>query len=408
MTGEVHYTVLPYAAREERKAEGAEASGYGEIKVRMLVPGNLPAPKEIVGVVLTPEVSFCEQNAQAVEVFGWLDTQVFYEAHQQEEDFSAPEERAEGLAGDADTIDSGLGVAENVAAPDDYFLDLAKAGQKQVLEVMGQEKQFSYEQLLQFKPEIGENPSVFCLTQRVPFNLKFSLPADFAAASTVNPLVRNVECAIRGGRVIDYQVSLDFWPMSEVEAAQAVEAADGLPAATAEEIRPEIEAAAPAEDERGLEPGSAVVEAGKWQVEGIYKSVEAAEADVDRRAEEAGEAKVWPAEEPQVTAAEPREAPAPLVVEIPLPGETKKELGIAYRPSTAPRRPSQRGSREQRPKIEVAEEVRMPRPLARLAKDSAAEQPAQTGTAEPESSARSRSGYRKRSRQVTVMRYQVR
>ena len=403
MAGEERHTVLPYAAREEREAEGAEVSGRGEIKVRMLVPGDLQVPKEIVGVVLTPEVSFCERNGQAVEVFGWLDTQVFYEPHRREEGSLAPEGEADGLLEDVGTTDSGLGVAENVAPPDDYFLDLAKAGRDRVLEVMGQEKQLGGEQLLQFSSEPGKSPPVLCLAQRVPFNLTLSGLAGFSTESPVNPLVRNVECTIRGGRVIDYQVSLDFWPPAGEEAAQAVEAVDGLPgAAPGEGTELDIEAEAP-----GLETEPVLMEAGKWRVKGIDEPVEVTEASAEDRPAAEGEGQGRPAEELQLPAVGRTEAPAALVVEMPWRVEPKREIGIAYQPSSSPRRHSQRGRREQRPKIESAEEVRMPRPLARPAKDAAAEQPVQTGPAEPAGSAKSRSSQRKGRRQTTVMRYQI-
>lgn len=401
MAGDDRYTtVMPYVMTGNRQVSGT-SGGCGEIKVRIRVPMNMPPPKEIVGVVLTPEISYSEPAGEGIGAFGWLETLIYYEPY-----YPGAVERSSAdytmIENEESECFSALPESEAGPLPfDDYFTDLSRSTKESVIEVVGQEKELIGDQMASVRGMGGSQENTCCLTHRVPFYLSLGELASNEELSLI-PQVENVECIIRSPRLLDLQVTLNLFPPVSTAAEEALEPTevlvDAVAPAAAEEseiiIWPDTAASrqldvpvweeedAPAEADLSEPLSEEEVDTAAIEEPGFYEEEEHKE-ESDEFEAETGSAE--PVEE--IAYEKELEQPHP-------------SIGIGYQNSIAPRRPSRR-----RPGAGLSDGgVRRPRTLAKAAAAKPDIQPAESAVAPKTAEPRV---HRAGRRQSTAHKYQM-
>lgn len=354
MAGESHLETTALYTESGCNDPADVSEGWrGDVKVRIRVPLDMPPPREIMGVVLTPEVSRCSPTHDGYNVSGWVDAVVYYQPHTSKEQSMGYERE--------------IGPEEAIVVPprsqsyevefDDYFLDLEHDKNEELMEIMGVGKEV---QLVgEENKGTDEKPLVNSLTSRVPFSLNFS-NLGTEEVPVLSPQVYSVECLISGRRLVDLEVAIDLLASEEdpVESSAAE--------AEAEEI---ISSVIP--DDADLEFKGAV--------------------ELDSLVKQAGpEAEEYREETEDFFIGDDEEIES---VEV-IPEFDHPVLGLGYRTHSSPRRPG-RNRRWESPFEDTA--VR-PRPLAKPVSMEAA--PVETEELE-EIRASKRSGRR----QTTLMRF---
>lgn len=182
---------------ENGKQPGWQGTGQGSIKVRIRVPYEMPAPRTVTGVMLTPEISSSERNGEVFGVFGFLEALIYYDPIQFEGEIT-------GFNNETET--------ENKAVLDDYFLDLAELViQESSIEAIEEKEDDSADSsVLEVLGEPRETSAgAQCIRHRIPFYLTISNvhPGEEDVIHLI-PKVENVECRIIGSRVLNLQVEI--------------------------------------------------------------------------------------------------------------------------------------------------------------------------------------------------------
>lgn len=180
---------------ENGKQPGWQGTGQGSIKVRIRVPYEMPAPRTVTGVVLTPEISSSERNGEVFGVFGFLEALIYYDPIQFEGEIPGFNDET-----------------ENKAVLDDYFLDLAELVIKEssIEAIEDKEDDSADSSVLEVLGEPRETSAgAQCIRHRIPFYLTITNvhPGEKDVIHLI-PKVENVECRIIGSRVLNLQVQI--------------------------------------------------------------------------------------------------------------------------------------------------------------------------------------------------------
>ncbi|NPV90444.1 MAG: hypothetical protein HPY50_06705 [Firmicutes bacterium] len=316
-------TVPPYAVSAGDDPAGGGGEWRGRVKARIRIPLDMPVPREILGVVLTPEVSRSAREGGKYDVSGWIDAMIYYQPYPSDD----PTEPGVREVGPEDAFTAPPSRGRSGTSFDDYFLDLDRDDGQGVMEIEGVEKHL----------EEDEKWKTSCLTSRVPFGLYFNNEG-FDEEIRFSPQIHSVECLIRGARLIDLEVDVDL-------------------------LSPELEPAARSEvDEYAAETALSAGEPGEPAIEDVLPEepgeieMEAALTDGSGMVEDQILEEPWEPKELLKSGEEVIEG-VELINEFEYP-----VLGLGYSFQSSPRRPS-RGRR-----IEGAAEgsAVKPRSLARL------------------------------------------